>query len=218
MRDKFPRLTPELYEYVVELGARQDEMLARVERETHEMGPIAAMQIAPEQGAFLTLLVRSIGARVAVEVGTFTGYSAICIARGLPPDGRLLCCELDPGYAATAERNLRAAGLNGVVEVKVGPALATLAELPPSEPIDFAFIDADKPAYPDYYEALLARLRPGGLIALDNVLLGGRVLDPSAEDESAREMARLNEAIASDARVDCAMVAIADGLTLVRKR
>ncbi len=218
MRDKFIDLTSEIYEYMVDHGARQDELLRRVERETEAMGDIAIMQIAPDQGALIELLVRSLDARLAVEVGTFTGYSAICIARGLAPGGRLVCCELDEGYAATAERNLRDAGLDAVAEIRVGPALETLEAMSRDEQIDFAFVDADKSSYPDYYEELLARLRPGGLIMLDNVLLSGRVLDPALDDESAQAMRPLNEAIATDERVDVAMIGVADGITLARKR
>lgn len=216
MRDKFPRMTPELYAYMVEHGARQDELLARVERETEELGSIAAMQIAPDQGALLTLLVRSIGARQALEIGTFTGYSAVCIARGLSSDGRLICCEIDENWAAAARRNLRAAELDEIVDVRVGPALETLRELSSDDPFDFAFVDADKTSYPEYYEEGLRLLRPGGLMILDNVLLGGRVL--TGDDDSARMMSRLNSEIAADARVDCATIGVADGITLVRRR
>lgn len=218
MQDKFIEMTSELYGYMVELGARQDELLRRVERDTAELGPIAVMQIAPDQGALLTLLVRAIGARRAIEVGTFTGYSAICIGRGLAPGGRLLCCEVDPDWAATAEGNLRDAGLDDRVEVRVAPALDTLRELPPDESYDFAFVDADKESYAEYYEALLTLLRPGGLMLLDNVLLGGRVLSPREDDGSARAMTALNARLAVDERVDCAMVGVADGITIVRKR
>jgi caffeoyl-CoA O-methyltransferase len=218
MSEKFTALTPELHRYMVEHGSRQDEVLARVERDTEAMGSIAIMQIAPDQGALLTLLTRVLGARLAVEVGTFTGYSAICIARGLAPGGRLVCCELSEDYARTALDALREARLEDAVEMRVGPALETLRAMPKAQEVDLAFIDADKDAYPQYYEELLARLRPGGLMLLDNVLLGGRVLDPPAGDDSARAMARLNDEIAADDRVDCAMVGVADGITLVRKR
>ena len=216
MRDKFLRMTPELYGYMVDHGARQDELLARVEQETEALGSIAVMQIAPDQGALLTLLVRSIGARRALEIGTFTGYSAICIGRGLPADGRLVCCEIDEKWAAAADRNLRTAQLDDVAEVRVAPALDTLRGLQSDEPFDFAFIDADKTSYPDYYEETLRLLRPGGVMMLDNVLLGGRVL--TGDDESARVVSRLNSQIAGDERVDCATVGVADGITLARKR
>lgn len=217
MRSKYLELTPELYEYVVAAGARQDELLARVERETAELGSIAVMQIAPDQGALITFLVEAIGARRAVEVGTFTGYSAICIARGLAPGGSLICCELSEEYAAIARGNLEAGGLGDRVDIRVGPAAETLAALEP-EPIDFAFVDADKASYPGYYEALLPRMRPGGLIMLDNVLQGGRVLEPAGDDKSARILHDLNAAIATDDRVDLVMLPIADGISLLRKR
>ncbi len=216
MRDKFLRMTPELYTYMVDHGARQDAVLTRVEQETEALGSIAVMQIAPDQGALLTLLVQMIGARRALEIGTFTGYSAICIARGLPPDGQLICCEIDENWAAAAERNLRDAALDELVEVRLAPALDTLRELSPEEPFDFAFVDADKTSYADYYDEVLRLLRPGGVMVLDNVLLGGRVL--SGDDDAAKVMSRLNSEISQDERVDCAMVGVADGITLVRKR
>jgi caffeoyl-CoA O-methyltransferase len=216
VRAKYLELTPELHDYVVAHGARQDELLARVEAETEALGQIAVMQIAPDQGALLTLLVRAIGARRAIELGTFTGYSAICIARGLEPGGKLTCCEISEEYARTAQANLGAAGLSERVEIRVGPAAEALAEL--EGPIDFAFVDADKTGYPDYYEALLGLLRPGGLIAFDNMLLSGRVLQPAVDDESAKTIAALNERIAADERVDCALLTIADGVTIVRRR
>lgn len=218
MHDKFTRLTPEMHQYMVERGARQDEVLARVERETEEMGDIAVMQVAADQGAMLELMVRSLGVRVAVEVGTFTGYSAICIARGLASGGRLTCLELNEDYARTAEQNLSDAGLADVSEVRVGPALEALRGMPSAPEIDFAFVDADKTSYPEYYEELLTRLRPGGVMMLDNVLLSGRVLDPPEDDESAKVMRRLNDTIAVDERVDVAMIAVADGITLALKR
>jgi caffeoyl-CoA O-methyltransferase len=214
---KFTALTDELHDYVVANGAREDEVLARVREETAAMGDIAVMQIAPDQGALMTMLARISGARRALEVGTFTGYSAICIARGLADGGELVACELDPERAAIAERNIEAAGLGDRVDLRVGPAAETLAELAGSEPFDLAFIDADKSSYPAYYEAALELLRPGGLLILDNVLMDGRVLDP-AESDSAAVVARLNGEIASDPRVEIAMIAVADGLTLARKR
>jgi caffeoyl-CoA O-methyltransferase len=208
-------------EFSAEIGAylarhvRQDEVLARVEREIAGH-PRASMQVQPDQGALLTLLVRAIGARDALEVGTFTGYSAICIARGLPDDGRLTCLELDPEYAATAQRNLEDAGVADRVRIEVGPAAESLARIPEEPAFDFAFLDADKPGYLDYYEMILPRLRTNGLLLVDNTLLGGRVLDP--QDESARVVVELNERIAADERVDSAMVFIADGIAFVRKR
>lgn len=218
MPDKFTALTPELHRYIVERGARRDQALRAVEAETEAMGGVAAMQTAPDQAALITLLVRAIAARRAIEVGTFTGYGAIAIARGLPADGELICCELDREYAVIARRNLDHAGVGDRVEIAVGAALETLRALPAEPDFDFAYIDADKPGYPDYYDECLARLRPGGLIMLDNVLLSGRVLDPADDDESAQAIAALNEKLAADERVEIAMLGIADGITLLLKK
>jgi caffeoyl-CoA O-methyltransferase len=215
---KYTPLTDELHAYLVEHGAREDEVLARLAAETAELGDIAVMQIAPDQGAFLTLLVRAIAAERAIELGTFTGYSAICIARGLPESGRLIACEIDEGYAETARRWFAEAGVEDRIDLRVAPALETLHSLPAGESFDFAFIDADKKGYIDYYEQCLARLRPGGLVMIDNVLMRGRVLDPEPDDTNARTAAELNERIASDDRVDVAMLGIADGITLALKR
>ena len=210
-------MSGELHRYLVEHSSARDDALLEVERSTEELGGPAVMQMAPEQGALFTALVAAMGARFAVEVGTFTGYGAVCIARGLAPGGRLVCCELDPERAAHAERSLERAGVADRAEVRVGPALQTLRSLPEDPAIDFAFVDADKPAYRDYFEELLPRMRVGGLIALDNVLLGGRVIDPSADDESVAAMRSLNEELARDARVQVAMVAVADGISFARK-
>ena len=219
---KFTPLDDELHAYMVEHGARQDDVLARVQAETEAMGDVAVMQIAPDQGAFMTLLARTIGAREAIELGTFTGYSAICIARGLAPGGRLICCELSEEYAETAGRNLDAAGVADRVEIRIGPALDTLRALPEREAFDLAFIDADKGNYPAYYEECLKRMRAGGLVLLDNVLGAGRVLHPERldGDEAANVAAirEVNDRIRDDDRVDAAMVGIADGLTIARKR
>jgi caffeoyl-CoA O-methyltransferase len=195
--------------------ARQDAVLARVEQDL--LGdPRAPMQISPDQGALLTLLVKATNATNALEVGTFTGYSAICIARGLPETGRLTCLEIDPDFAATAQRNIEDAGLQDRVTIVIGDAEETLAATPEEPTYDFAFIDADKQAYADYYELVLARLQPGGLILIDNALLGGGVIDP--QDERSRIVAALNDRIAADERVDSAMALIADGVTFARKR
>jgi caffeoyl-CoA O-methyltransferase len=218
---KYTRLNDELHGYVVTHGARQDDVLRRVQEETAAMGRVANMQVAPDQGAFLTLLCQSIGAREALELGTFTGYSAICIARGLAPGGRLIACELSEEYAETASRNLEEAGVADRVEIRLGPAADTLRALPEREVFDFAFIDADKPGYPEYYELVLARMRPGGLVAVDNVFADGGVVaaeDANMRPESLEAILELNDRIAADDRVDVAMLAIADGLTLARKR
>ena len=218
---KYTVLDDELHAYLVEHGARQDAVLRRVQEQAEAMGEISAMQIAPDQGAFMTLLARVVGAAEALEVGTFTGYSAICIARGLAPGGRLLCCELSEEYAETAAANLADAGVADRVEIRVGPATETLRALPERELFDLVFIDADKPGYPVYYEESLARTRPGGLILLDNVLAGGQIAAAEPAErwrESVQALRALNDEIAKDERVDVAMLAIADGLTIARKR
>jgi caffeoyl-CoA O-methyltransferase len=176
------------------------------------------MQVAPDQGALMTLLARAIGARAAIEIGTFTGYSALCIARGLPDDGRLLCCDLNDEWTSIGRRYWDRAGVGHKIELRLGPALDTLRALPAGEQFDLAFIDADKTGYRDYYEEILARLRPNGLILFDNVLWMGQVLSEDTTDESTRALRELNDALASDRRVESVMLPISDGLTIVRKR
>lgn len=205
-----------LARYIQDHTGGRDEVLRKVERETAELGDLAAMQTAPEQAAFLEMLARLSGAKRAVEVGTFTGYGAIRIARGLGEGGSLLCCELDPERAAMARRNLDAAGVGERVEIAIGPAIETLRSLPEEPSVDFAYLDADKTGYPDYYEELVSRLTPGGLLAIDNVLLGGEVLNP--DREAATALARLNDRILDDDRVDSVMLGMADGLTLAERR
>ena len=207
--------TDALRDYLVRVGARQDAVLERVQRETAQM-PRAVMQVAPEQGALLELLARLIGAARILELGTFTGYSAISLARGLAPGGRLICLEVDETYAGIARANLADAGVADRVEIRVGPAEAALRAIPEEPVFDLVFIDADKPAYPAYYELVLPRVRPGGLILLDNMLQGGGVL--THESENARVIDELNQRIHDDERVDMAMTISADGLTFVRVR
>ena len=216
--EKFLQMSGELQEYVVEHSSPRDDALIEIERDTEALGGIAVMQMSAEQGALFTVLVGALGARLAVEVGTFTGYGAVCIARGLAPGGRLICCEVDPERAALAVSNLERAGVADVCDMRVGPALETLQALPLEESIDFAFIDADKTGYSDYYDALLPRMRVRGLIALDNVLRGGQVLDADSGDESNDAMRALNDRIARDPRVEVAMVPLADGITFARKK
>ena len=190
--------------------AGQDEVLARVERETNAL-PAAGMLTRPDQAALLTLLVRLTNARTAIEIGTFTGYGAICIARGLPRDGTLTIYEVSEEYAEIARRNLEAAGQLDKVAFRLGRA--ELDDLPE---VDFAYVDADKDGYPAYYDAIVPKLRAGGLLALDNMLRGGRVLDPG--DDSARVTRELNDRIAADERVDSVLLGLRDGLTLVTPR
>ncbi len=216
-QDNFLHMTPELHEYVVAHGTREDEALRRVRITTDELGDIAIMQIAPDQGAFLTVLARAVGARRALEVGTFTGYSAICLARGVGDGGSLLCCELSEDFAATARGNLEAAGVGERVEIRVGPALATLQALPAEPAFDLAFVDADKPGYAAYFEEILPRLRTGGVVLFDNTLLSGAVLDPGG-NASAQALHELNLALDVDERVDLVLLPFGDGLTMLRKR
>jgi caffeoyl-CoA O-methyltransferase len=193
-------------------------VLEELARETQKVGPLALMQVAPEQGAFLTLLTRLVGARRAIEVGTFTGYSSICIARGLPPDGRLLCCDVSDEWTSIARRFWEKAGVADRIELRIAPAAETLRALPETADVDLAFIDADKPGYGVYYEEILKRLRPGGLILADNVLWMGRVADPAADDPQTEAIRAFNTRVARDPRVECVMIPLSDGLTLLRKR
>ncbi|MEA2141710.1 MAG: caffeoyl-CoA O-methyltransferase [Solirubrobacteraceae bacterium] len=206
--------SPDALEYLAQ-HSRQDDVLAEVERETAERSD-AMMQISPDQGALMTLLAKLVGASNALEVGTFTGYSAICIGRGLADDGALTCLELDADLAAIARRNIAAAGLEDRVAIRVGPAKDSLEAMPEEPTYDYVFLDADKQTYPDYYELILPRMKQGGLLLIDNMLLGGRVLDP--QDDRSRIVDELNDRIANDERVDQAMVLVADGVTFVRKR
>jgi caffeoyl-CoA O-methyltransferase len=208
------QVTQELVDYLAR-HSRQDEVLARVERETSEM-PRAMMATTPDEAALLAMLARLVGARRALEIGTFTGYGAISIARGLAPAGTLTCLELSEEYAEIARANVAAAGLSETVDIVVGPADDALRAMPEEPTFDYVFIDADKTGYPTYYDLVIPRLVPGGLLLLDNVLLQGDVLDP--HDERSRIMDDLNDHVTADERVDSVMVFVADGLTLVRKR
>ena len=215
---KYIPLTEPLYDYIVQHGHNGDPVLAELARETAALGPIAMMQIAPEQGTLMSILVRSIGARSAVEIGTFTGYSALCIARALPADGKLLCCDISEEWPKIARKYWAKAGLADRIDLRIAPAIETLRRLPNDHEIDFAFIDADKVSYRDYYETLLPRLRPNGLIVFDNVLWMGQVLDSQSTSDDTRALQALNDFIARDDRVEAVMISVSDGLTIVRKR
>jgi caffeoyl-CoA O-methyltransferase len=205
---------PGLYDYLTRFSG-QDEVLAQVARDTAEL-PDAMMLSRADQGGLLTILALMLEAKVAIEVGTFTGYGAICIARGLADGGRLTCLEVSEEYAEISRRNIANAGLDDRVTVQLGPAEEALAQLPDEPHVDLAYVDADKTGYPAYYDALVPRLRPGGVLVLDNTLLRGRVLDP--QDERSRVMAELNERIAADDRVDAVLLGLSDGVTLARRR
>lgn len=215
---KFTALTPPLYEYLVAHNPPEDDVLRDLVAETQRLGGVARMQIAVEQGAFLGWLARVIGARRAVEVGTFTGYSAISIARGLPPDGRLLCCDVSEEWTTIAKRYFARAGLADRIELRLAPALETLERLPRTPDVDLAFVDADKENYRAYYEALLPRLSPRGVLVFDNVLWGGSIIDPANRNASTVALRELNDLVARDPRVDAVMLPVADGLSLVRRR
>src|SRR5918996_4208189 len=208
------QVTQELADYLAR-HARQDEVLARVERETAQL-PNAMMATTPDEAALLTMLARLVGARRALEIGTFTGYGAISIARGLADGGTLTCLEVSEEYASIARANVEDAGLSDRVEIRVGPADEALRAMPEEPTFDYVFVDADKKGYPTYYNLAVPRLVPGGLLLLDNVFLGGDVVSP--HDERTRTMNALNDRVTADERVDSVMIFVADGLTLVRKR
>lgn len=217
---KFITMDESIYAYMQEHKTRQpgDDVLAELAVETSALGKVSGMQIAAEQGAFMTMLARLIGAKSAIEIGTFTGYSALCIARGLAPGGRLLACDVSEEWTAIGKRHWEKAGVSDRIELRIGPGLETLRALPASATFDMAFVDADKPSYLAYYDELLVRLRPNGVMLFDNVLWSGKVADASASDESTVALRALNDRIAKDARVEAVMIGVADGLTLVRKR
>jgi caffeoyl-CoA O-methyltransferase len=211
-------VTQAVHDYVVAHGTPPDAVQESLITATAALGGVSRMQIAPEQGAFMTLLARLVDARFAVEVGTFTGYSSICIARGLADGGRLLCCDVSEDWTAVAREHWTQAGVADRIELVIGPAADTLRALPADPPIDFAFIDADKPGYRTYWDEIVQRLRPGGLVLVDNVLWSGNVVDEADQSEDTRAIRAVNDHIAADDRVDVVMLPIADGLTIARKR
>jgi caffeoyl-CoA O-methyltransferase len=215
---KFIPLTPKLYEYAVAHGHNGDPLRAELAAETTKLGRVSGMQIAAEQGTLMGILAAAIGARSAVEVGTFTGYSALCVARALPADGKLLCCDVNEEWTSLGRRYWERAGVANKITLKLAPAAETLKALPASHTFDFAFIDADKTNYATYYEEILKRMRPSGLILLDNVLWSGRIMDESVQDADTQALRKLNDFIAKDTRVEAVMLAVADGLTIVRKK
>jgi len=212
-------LGAEIAEYVVDHGAPPDDVQRWLIEETRSrVSDLAMMQISPEQGAFMQLLVRAIGARRAVEVGTFTGYSALSIARGLVDGGRLLCCDVSEEWTSLGREAWKRAGVDDRIELVIAPAIETLRALPTDEPIDFVFIDADKPSYADYFEELLPRVRADGLLLIDNTLWGGAVIDESAQDENTLAIRAFNDLVARDDRVESAILPLGDGVTVLRKR
>ncbi|MFN2425806.1 MAG: O-methyltransferase [Candidatus Binatia bacterium] len=211
-------LTPAIQSYVVEHSAPIDDVQRSLIAETEALGFISIMQISPEQGAFMEQLTRLLGARRIIEVGTFTGYSALCFARGLPEGGKLLCCDISEEWTAIGRRHWEEAGLAARIDLRIAPAADTLAALPADETWDMAFIDADKGGYRTYYEEILKRLRPNGVILVDNVLWMGTVADPAMEGEDVVAIRAFNDFVASDSRVEVVMLTIGDGLSIIRKR
>jgi predicted O-methyltransferase YrrM len=212
-------LDDRLYHYLLDNSLREPEPLARLRAETARL-PEARMQIAPEQGQFMALLVRLMGARRALEIGVFTGYSSCCIAAALPADGRLVALDASPQWTAMARQYWEELGVAGRVELRLGMALDSLAALRAEgpAPFDFAFIDADKANDWAYYEHCLALLRPGGLVVVDNALWSGRVVDPEDRSEDTEAIRDFNRRIHGDERVDLSLIPVGDGLVLARKR
>ncbi|SDH37502.1 O-methyltransferase [Pseudomonas panipatensis] len=209
-----------LYQYLLDVSLRDTPLKARLRAETAAL-PMARWQIAPEQGQFLALLVKLTGARRILEVGTFTGYSALCMAEALPAEGSILCCDLAGDYNATARSYWREAGVETRIELRLGPALETLEALErdgQGGSFDIAFIDADKANYPRYLEQALTLLRAGGLLIFDNVLWSGRVLERQPQSEDTRAIQQLNLALKHDERVDYSLLPLGDGMSLCRKR
>jgi caffeoyl-CoA O-methyltransferase len=218
MTPKSQFLPPELQEYIISHSVPLDDVQRDLIAETAALGSVASMQISPEQGAFLTVLTGALGVRYAVEVGTFTGYSSIAIARGMPNEGRLLCCDVSDEWTSTARKYWDRAGLADRIELRLGPAADTLKALPAEPHIDLAFLDADKTGYIGYWEDLVPRMRPRGVILADNVFANGAVLEQNPEGESARAIKAFNDHVLADERVEVALLAIADGLTFARRR
>lgn len=213
-------LTDELYDYILDVSLRQPPILGELREETGALEN-AQMQISPEQGQFMAMLVQLLGARRTLEIGTFTGYSALVVALALPPDGRVIACDVSEEWTSVGRRYWKRAGVADKIDLRLAPALETLDGLLRDgrrDHFDFAFIDADKASYDAYYERCLELVRPGGLIAVDNVLWHGKVVDPAVSDPDTEAIRRLNAKLKSDERVTLSLVPIGDGLTLARRR
>jgi caffeoyl-CoA O-methyltransferase len=219
MARRSEQISPELHEYLVAHSSPVDDVLASLAGETLRLFPDdAQMQIGPEQGTFMTLLTRLSGARQAIEVGTFTGYSSICIARGLADGGRLTCCDVSEEWTSLARAYWVKAGVADRVDLRLGPALDTLRALPAQPAFDLAFIDADKSGYIGYWDEIVPRMRPGGSVLVDNVFSGGEVTDPASGGSRVRAIRAFNDHAVADSRVDLVMLPVGDGLTLARRR
>ena len=211
-------VTDEIRSYAVEHGSWQpDEVVRRLQSDTRALGDVAGMQVGDDQGQLLTMLTRLVGARRAVEVGTFTGYSSLCIARGLADGGSLLCCDVSEEWTALARRAWAEAGVADRVELRLAPAVDTLRGLPEEPHLDLVFIDADKPGYAAYWAELVPRVRAGGLLLADNVLWSGRVADPDDTDRNRTALREFNDLVAGDDRVEAVVLTAFDGVTIARR-
>jgi caffeoyl-CoA O-methyltransferase len=215
--EKAAGIDPAVSAYLARHRSPDDPLLRELREETLALGKISGMQVAAGQGQFLATLIASTGASRVLEVGTFTGYSSICMAKELPEDGKLICFDVSEEYTAVARRYWEKAGLADRIELRLGPALETLAALPEGEWVDFAFVDADKVNYWNYVQEIIPRMRRNGLIVVDNVLWAGAVVKPDDQRETTVSIRQFNERIVADARVDNLIVAIGDGLNILRK-
>jgi caffeoyl-CoA O-methyltransferase len=211
-------LSDDIHRYLVEHSTPLDDVRRRLVEETETLGGIAVMQVAPEQSVFLTLITQLVGARSAIEVGTFTGLSALCIAQGLAPGGRLLCCDVSDEWTSIARRYWKEAGVADRIELRLAPAIETLRSLPRDADVDLAFIDADKGGYVGYWEEIVPRVRPGGVVLVDNTLQGGAVVDSAATANSVIAIRKFNDHAVADPRVELVLLPVSDGLTMAVKR
>jgi caffeoyl-CoA O-methyltransferase len=212
-------ITAAVRDYAVDRGSwLPDDVIRQLHKETEELGSVAGMQIGDDQGQFLTMMARLVQARRSVEVGTFTGYSSLCIARGLVDGGSLLCCDVSEEWTAIAKRAWERAGLSDRIQLRLDPAIKTLRSLPTDADIDLVFIDADKPGYISYWDELVPRVRQGGVLLADNVLWSGDIVDDSVDDPNAVALRAFNDRVAADDRVEVVVLPAFDGLTIARKR
>jgi caffeoyl-CoA O-methyltransferase len=211
-------LSNDIHRYLVEHSSPLDEVRRRLVEETETLGGIAVMQVAPEQSVFLTLITRLVGARSAIEVGTFTGLSALCIAQGMAPGGRLLCCDVSDEWTSIARRYWEEAGVADRIELRLAPAIETLRSLPRDAVVDLAFIDADKGGYVGYWDEIVPRVRSGGVVLVDNTLQAGAVVDPAATADTVIAIRTFNDHAVTDPRVDLVLLPVSDGLTMAVKR
>jgi caffeoyl-CoA O-methyltransferase len=212
-------VTSDLQDYAVGHGSYTvDRVMHDLQAETAKLGPVARMQIGADEGQLLTFLARLVGASTAVEVGTFTGYSSLCIARGLADDGKLICCDISDQWTKIGRRAWQRAGLGDRIELRLGPGLDTLRDLPRKEHVDFVFIDADKGGYVSYWNELVPRVRPGGLLLADNVLWSGRIVDEASDDADIQALRAFNDLVTHDERVEAVVLTAFDGLTIARKK